>query len=69
MESKFTQLNYHGQKIFIGIDVHLKNWKVTIMLEETPFKTFSQDPCAVTLRKYLDKNFPNGDPDGIIRVY
>jgi transposase len=61
MESKITQLNYHGQKIFIGIDVHLKSWKVSIMLEETPFKTFSQDPCAVTLRKYLDKNFPNGE--------
>jgi transposase len=61
MKSKINQLNYHEQKIFIGIDVHLKSWKVTIMLEETPFKTFSQDPCALTLRNYLDKNFPNGE--------
>lgn len=61
MENKIKQISFDGQKIFIGIDVHLKSWKVTIMLEETPFKTFSQDPCAGTLRKYLDKNFPNGN--------
>lgn len=61
MESKINQLNFYGQKIFIGIDVHLKRWIITIMFGETPFKTFSQDPCAVTLRKYLDKHFPNGE--------
>jgi transposase len=61
MEDKINQLNFNGQKVFIGLDVHLKSWKATIMLEETPFKTFSQDPCAATLRNYLDKNFPNGE--------
>lgn len=61
MKSKIKQLDYSGHKIFIGIDVHLKSWKVTIMLEEIPFKTFSQDPCALTLLKYLKKNFPNGE--------
>lgn len=61
MKDKVIELNFKGQKIFIGIDAHLKNWKVTIMLEDTPFKTFSQDPCATTLRNYLDKYFPNGE--------
>jgi len=60
MKSKIMK-NYDGHKIFIGIDVHLKSWKVTIMLEETPFKTFSQDPNARTLKKYLEKHFPNGE--------
>jgi len=61
MERKIKELNFSGQKIFIGIDVHLTSWKVTIMLEDTPFKTFSQDPDAKTLRNYLDKNFPEGE--------
>lgn len=61
MKSKIKELNFSGQKIFMGIDVHLSSWKVTIMLEDTPFKTFSQDPDANTLRKYLDKNFPGAE--------
>jgi len=61
MKSKINELNYDGHKIFIGIDVHLKSWKVTIMLEDTPFKTFSQDPDAKILKNYLDSNFPRGD--------
>jgi transposase len=60
MKSKIKKLNFNGQKIFIGLDVHLTSWKVTIMLEDTPFKTFSQDPDAKTLWDYLDKNFPGG---------
>jgi len=61
MESKIKKLNFNGQKIFIGLDVHLTSWKVTIMLEDTPFKTFSQNPDAKTLKDYLDKNFPGGE--------
>ena len=61
MESKVSNLDYGGHKIFIGLDVHLTNWKATIMLEETPFKTFSLDPSAVLLRSYLEKHFPGGE--------
>lgn len=58
---KVNESDYSGQKIFIGIDVHLKEWKVTILLEETPFKTLSMDPSAHVLRTYLDRNFPGGE--------
>jgi transposase len=61
MENKVSDLDYSGHKIFIGLDVHLKEWKATIMLEETPFKTFSLDPNAVTLKRYLEKHFPGGE--------
>jgi transposase len=61
MENKISDLDYSEHKIFIGLDVHLKDWKATIMLEETPFKTFSLDPNAETLRRYLDKHFPGGE--------
>ncbi len=58
MQVKGTTNCYTGQNIYIGIDAHLKSWKVTILLENSDFKTFSQDPSAETLVQYLRRNFP-----------
>jgi transposase len=58
MQSKSNNIGLNGQKIYVGIDSHLKSWKVTIMLEHSTHKTFSQDPCAKDLARYLRKNFP-----------
>ncbi len=60
MQVKGTTNCYMGQNIYIGIDAHLKSWKVTILLENSDFKTFSQDPSAENLVHYLRRNFPNG---------
>lgn len=60
MQAKNTKNCLVGQKVFVGIDAHLKNWTVTVALENTVFNPFSQDPFAQTLGKYLRKNFPNG---------
>jgi transposase len=37
-------LNFKDQKIYVGIDVHLRSWTVTILTEKLQHKTFSQDP-------------------------
>lgn len=58
MSSKFKQIDFQGQNIYIGMDVHLKNWRVTILLEQISHKTFSMNPCAKTLSDYLNRNFP-----------
>jgi transposase len=58
MQTKGTTINFQGQNVYVGIDVHLKTWKVTIMLEDIVYKTFSQDPSAEILYNYLKKNFP-----------
>lgn len=60
MSSKGNELDFSGVSIYAGIDTHLKNWRITIMLDETPFKTFSMDPDARKLADYLEKNFPKG---------
>ncbi len=57
--NKSTKLDFSGQNIFVGLDTHLKSWMVSIVVGNTPFKTFSQDPRPETLRNYLTKNFPN----------
>lgn len=58
MQTQVNQTDYSGQKIYVGIDVHLKSWKVTVMMESLYKITFSQDPCPLGLYNYLVKNFP-----------
>jgi len=61
MQIKSNTINFNGQNVYVGIDVHLKSWKVTIMLEDLVHKTFSQDPNSEILYKYLKKNFPGAN--------
>lgn len=62
MENKVKQnLDFTGQNIYIGLDTHLKRWKTTIIVEDSFFKTFSQDPDAKILSDYLKKNFPKAN--------
>jgi len=55
-----TRFDYTGLKITAGIDAHLRQWNVTVYIEDRFFKTFQQSACPKTLKKYLDKNFPDG---------
>jgi transposase len=60
MLTQSNKIDFKGQKIFAGFDVHLNRWKVTIMTEELTHKTFSQDPKPEVLVNYLTKHFPGG---------
>lgn len=51
-------LDFKSQTIYVGLDVHLKNWKVSILLEDLVYKTFSQPPSPSALKSYLSKHFP-----------
>lgn len=44
-------------KLFIGIDVHKRQWSVSIFTEHLHHKTFSQQPYPKVLKSYLDKYF------------
>ena len=59
MQIQRRELNFKGQNIFIGIDVHLKSWTVSIFTEELFHKKFNQPPSAEVLSDYLKRNFPN----------
>lgn len=39
-----NELNFDGQNIYVGIDVHLKSWSVAILSEHSVLKRFSQNP-------------------------
>lgn len=60
METQSNKIDFSNQNIFVGFDVHLKSWKVTILTENVAVKTFSQDPSPELLFQYLKKNFPGG---------
>ena len=55
-----TTISFKGQHFFIGLDVHKKNCKVTIRINNTEIKRFSMDPSPQQLFKYLHKNYPDG---------
>ena len=59
MQTQRKELNFEGQSVFVGIDVHLKGWNVSIFTENLHHKTFNQSPKAETLSNYLNLNFPN----------
>jgi len=45
-------------KLYVGIDVHKKQWSVSIFTEAAHHRTFSQPPSPEALKAYIDKNFP-----------
>lgn len=61
MQRQSNKLNFEGQNIYIGIDVHKKQWNVSIMSEQLEHKTFSQKPEAGDLVNYLTRNFPGAN--------
>lgn len=56
-----NKISFNGQKIFVGIDVHKKNWDVAIAPEIGNVKRHSQKASAVELFDFLKKHYPNGD--------
>jgi transposase len=61
MQTQGTKLDFSGQDIYAGIDAHLKNWKITIMIGGIQCKTFSQNADPRILKNYLHKNYPGGN--------
>ena len=44
-------------ELFVGIDVHKKQWSVSIFTVQIHHKTFSQSPDTEALKTYLDTHF------------
>ena len=55
-----NNIMFSNSRFFIGIDTHLKQWKVTIRNSSIELKTFSMNPSPDELYKYLTKHYPGG---------
>ncbi len=53
-----NKLDFTGQPIFIGLDIHKKSWEVSIHTHHGEYKNFSQPPRAAALAHYLRHHFP-----------
>jgi transposase len=60
MQVQSNKIDFKDQNIYVGFDVHLKSWRVTIMTDHITHKTFSQDPKPDVLYQHLVNNFPGG---------
>ncbi len=47
--------------LYVGIDVHKAKWVVTIRTYDLELKTFSMQPSAEELEKFLLSNYPGAD--------
>ncbi len=55
---KGNKLDFTGQPIYVGLDVHKKSWSVSIGTKYGEYKTFSQPPEVDKLVGYLRHHFP-----------
>ena len=53
-----AQLDFSNLHLYIGIDVHKKQWSVSIFTDAAHHRTFSQPATPSALRTYLDHHFP-----------
>ena len=59
MQSK--GIDFKGQRIYIGIDVHLRSWSVTAIALPYYKVQSTIPPSATALRSFLDCRFPRGE--------
>jgi len=52
------KLDFTGQDIFVGLDVHKKSWEVSIRTKDFEHKTFTQRPDPDLLVNYVRRSFP-----------
>ena len=61
MRTEDRKLDYTGQDIYCGFDVHKKRWKMTSCTTHMVMNTISiERPFVDNVRDYLNKKFPGG---------
>lgn len=60
MPIKTTTPDFSGQALYVGIDTHKANWKVSIRTKDIHLKTFSMNPSPDELYKHMSRHYPNG---------
>lgn len=56
-----NEISFKGQNIYVGLDVHLKSWSVTVLSENSVLKRFVQDPDPDVLYNFLTRNYPEAE--------
>ena len=54
-------ISFKGQNIYVGIDVHLKSWSVTILSETSVLKRMNQGADPDALHRFLTNHYPEAE--------
>lgn len=60
MPTQTKTVRFDGQVFYLGVDVHKRNWRVTIRSNGLALKRFSMNPSAAELHAYMKRNYPGG---------
>lgn len=60
MPQQNTITDYESQDFFVGIDVHLKSWTVTVRTLGMEVEHCTMPPCASKLAGHLHRKYPGG---------
>lgn len=66
--SKVKQLDFSGETIYCGLDVHKTNWKVNARMNNMEIRAFSQNPDTVLLKKHFANNYPGAELKVFMRL-
>ena len=61
MPTQDTTHSFNGQDFFVGIDVHLKSWTVTVRTLGMEVEHFNMPPSSVSMAKHLRKKYPEAN--------
>ena len=53
------KVDFTGSKIFLGIDVHLRSWNISLYCNQQYLASFTQPPSTTALQTYLVHHYPN----------
>ena len=61
MRKQYSTVSFKGQIIYVGIDVHKKQWAVAVQHCERVSETFTMDPAPEKLAEHLKRNYPDAE--------
>ena len=61
MRTEDRKLDYTGQDIYCGLDMHIKRWKLTVCTNHVVMNSVNiERPFVENVRDYLNRKFPGG---------
>lgn len=60
MTVEVNQLDFSDQHFYVGIDVHKKQWTITIRWRHQELRTLSMNPSPEELVHYMQRHYPQG---------
>lgn len=51
-------LDFSNEVLYVGVDVHRRQWTVSLRMNGLELKTFSMNPSPEELERYLQRNYP-----------